>query len=290
MSIVTLGGHPVLIHAKVAQQQRYRQKAAEMAGQTRRASHVLNLNGYGVDWPIRLLWLDGSTPRCKVAKKTVRIFDHGWREENMGWVYCQGGIGMNSYSYGGLGKPNNIKRDLSPEKMELLEWVIGWDKKWKLLCEALHGLYTLQTLRCNKFPELNRYNEIEKLDLHRNTNANNDCKRYKKLGNAPWVQILVHISTFLIGDFDDTIEYLGMRGLAKFQTFEQAVLKYRNSEYVAPKVAPNRAPRRASLSSTTRKTEYHRFLESPRRRSGGTTTRLQQRCISTKSTTSTKSP
>ena len=120
--------------------------------------------------------------------------------------------------------------------------------------------------RCNKFPELNRYNEIEKLDLHRNTNTNNDCKRYKKLGNAPWVQILVHISTFLIGDFDDTIEYLGMRGLAKFQTFEQAVLKYRNSEYVAPKIAPNRAPRRASLSSTTRKTEYHRFLDSPRRR------------------------
>ena len=277
---------------------RFRHKIRlKMTGQTKRPSHSTNLqcNGYSVDWPDPFCY--GWTALHRAAssgkKKTVRyLLDHGWHLKKKTWdgFIAKEVIGMNSYSYGGLGKPNNIKRDLSPEKMELLEWVIGWDKKWKLLCEALHGLYTLQTLRCNKFPELNRYNEIEKLDLHRNTNANNDCKRYKKLGNAPWVQILVHISTFLIGDFDDTIEYLGMRGLAKFQTFEQAVLKYRNSEYVAPKVAPNRAPRRASLSSTTRKTEYHRFLESPRRRSGGTTTRLQQRCISTKSTTSTKSP
>eukprot|EP00944_MAST-04C_sp_MAST-4C-sp1_P002730 g2730.t1 len=263
-----------------------------MTGQTKRPSHSTNLqcNGYSVDWPDPFCY--GWTALHRAAssgkKKTVRyLLDHGWHLKKKTWdgFIAKEVIGMNSYSYGGLGKPNNIKRDLSPEKMELLEWVIGWDKKWKLLCEALHSLYTLQTLRCNKFPELNRYNVIERLDLHRKKNAKNDCTRYEKLNNAPWVQILVHICTFLVGDFDSTIEYLGMRGLTKFQTFEQAVLKYRNPEYVAPKAAPNRALRRASMSSTTRKTEYHRFLDSPKRTSAGTTTRSQQRCIATKSTT-----
>ena len=45
---------------------------------------------------------------------------------------------MNSYSYQGLGKPKNIKRDLSPEKMEILQWLVTWDKRWKEFCKTLH--------------------------------------------------------------------------------------------------------------------------------------------------------
>ena len=42
-----------------------------------------------------LLWLDGSTPRCKQWQKENGPVSFGpWvasEEENMGWVYCQGG-------------------------------------------------------------------------------------------------------------------------------------------------------------------------------------------------------
>ena len=66
---------------------------------------------------------------------------------------------MNSYSYQGLGKPKNIKRDLSPEKMEILQWLVTWDKRWKEFCKTLHVLYVIQTIRYNKFPILNEYEE-----------------------------------------------------------------------------------------------------------------------------------
>ena len=266
-------------------------KQLKISDQTKRGSRLVNQQccGYSVDWPDPFCY--GWTALHRAAssgkKKTVRyLLDHGWHLKKKTWdgFIAKEVIGMNSYSYGGLGKPNNIKRDLSPEKMELLEWVIGWDKKWKSLCEALHGLYTLQTLRCNKFPELNRYSEIEHLDLCRTKNIKNVSIRYAKLQNCPWVQILVHICTFLIGDFDVTIEYLGTRGLAKFQTFEQAVLKYRNPQYVATKVTPDRALRRVSLSSTTRKPEFNRFDRSIHLKAG-TTTRSQQRSVTAKSTT-----
>ena len=73
---------------------------------------------------------------------------------------------MNSYSYQGLGKPKNIRRDLSPEKIELLEWLIVWARRWKEFCKTLHALYVIQTVRFNKFPSLNRYEQEKDIEEH----------------------------------------------------------------------------------------------------------------------------
>lgn len=202
---------------------------------------------------------------------------------------------MNSYSYQGLGKPKNIRRDLSPEKMELLEWLTAWDKKWKEFCKTLHALYVIQSIRFNKYPTLNRYeqkNDVHKHQVDEGSTTNHYMRRqkltrrerklqhlkryssldeiasntkthskhddiynatggqYKLIGNSAWVQILIHISSFIIGDCEEFINELGVRVLEKIKTFEQSILKYKNPNYIPPPVPSTSSSYRHELASS----------------------------------------